>query len=294
MTLSFRPLATLLASGVLAASAASTGSPSTPFAPLEAWEAAVASGDASALAKIYAAEPPAKIMIGNNASSSSDDIRFWTGLKSGGISDVQFLVLSLNKRADQAQLVMRVRASRSGPDGSEQRVVMGLGQGWAREGDAWKLVSLRRSAFQPDPGRTLPEPTKPNTRLYPPVNEAESDLQQGLTAAEHEHKRVLVVFGANWCYDCHVLDTTFHSAAFAPLVNDNYVVVHVNVGDSGEENKTLAQSLGVAIDKGIPGLAVLNPDRTVVSAQRNGEFEDTKKIGPSDVRSFLEQWKPAR
>jgi thioredoxin 1 len=105
---------------------------------------------------------------------------------------------------------------------------------------------------------------------------------------------VLVVFGANWCYDCHVLDTTFRSKEFAPLVNANYVVVHISVGDEGKDNHDLAARLGVALDHGIPSLAVLEPDGKVVVAQKSGEFESTVKIGPEDVRAFLNKWKPAR
>jgi hypothetical protein len=91
-----------------------------------------------------------------------------------------------------------------------------------------------------------------------------------------------------------VLDTTFHSAAFAPLVDSNFVVVHINIGDDGKENHDIAARLGVALDKGVPSLGVLEPSGKVVYAQKNGEFEATEKIGPEDVRAFLEKWKPSR
>jgi hypothetical protein len=91
-----------------------------------------------------------------------------------------------------------------------------------------------------------------------------------------------------------VLDTTFHSKDFAPLVDANYVVVHINVGDEGKDNAPLGARLGVALDKGVPSLGVLEADGRVVYAQKNGEFESTVKIGPEDVRAFLEKWKPKR
>jgi hypothetical protein len=50
----------------------------------------------------------------------------------------------------------------------------------------------------------------------------------------------------------------------------------------------------VALDKGVPSLGVLDPDGKVVYAQKNGEFEATEKIGPEDIRVFLEKWKPRR
>ena len=91
-----------------------------------------------------------------------------------------------------------------------------------------------------------------------------------------------------------MLDTTFHSKDFAPLVNANYVVVHINIGEDGKDNGELAARLGVALDRGVPSLGVLDPDGRVVYAQKNGEFEATEKIGPQDVRAFLEKWRPSR
>jgi thiol:disulfide interchange protein len=164
---------------------------------------------------------------------------------------------------------------------------------WAQQPDGWRIIASRRSGFSPEAVRRLPQPATPNPDLYPDPREAEAELKAALAVAATEHKRVLVVFGANWCYDCHVLDTTFHSKEFAPLVEANYVVVHINTGDEGKDNHDVAARLGVALDHGIPSLGVLAPDGTVVVAQKGGEFESTVKIGPEDVRAFLEKWKPA-
>ena len=36
--------------------------------------------------------------------------------------------------------------------------------------------------------------------------------------AAKEHKRLLLVFGANWCFDCHVLDLAFQRPDLAPVI----------------------------------------------------------------------------
>jgi thioredoxin 1 len=106
---------------------------------------------------------------------------------------------------------------------------------------------------------------------------------------------VILVFGANWCYDCHVLDATFHSKNFAAVVNASYHVVHVNVGDEGDKNLDLAEKYGVPLKKAvrIPSLAVLDPGGKVVYSQKNGEFDNSVRIGPTDVAAFLKKWAPA-
>jgi thiol:disulfide interchange protein len=140
----------------------------------------------------------------------------------------------------------------------------------------------------------LPKPAASNLSLYPSPRDAAADLKSALAQAASERKRVLAVVGANWCEDCQVLNTAFHSKELAPLVDGNYVVVHINVGDAGKENHDLAAHLGVPIEKGIPGLAVLDPNGKVVYAQKNGEFESADRIGMEDVRAFLEKWRPSR
>jgi thiol:disulfide interchange protein len=166
---------------------------------------------------------------------------------------------------------------------------------WVRHGADWRIAAEARSArFYPDAARTLPVPQTPNVELYSDPSRAQAELDEALTRARAEHKRVIAVFGANWCYDCHVLDAAFHSNGLAPLVNANFIVVHISVGDDGRANNDLAARLGVPLDKGVPALAVLDPDGEVVYAQKYGEFEASEKISPSDLRGFLEKWRPIR
>ncbi len=261
-----------------------------PFAPLDQWKSAVERGDEAALAKLYSINPAAVTQAGKNRISPNDEWAFWTGLKNRGMTEVRPRLLEINAAKNKAELVLRISITYGG-----SHKVAGMRQEWARERDGWKMIaSVRSESFSDEAARTLPQPAAPNVSLYSEPREAEGELKTALAKAAKEGKRVLVVFGANWYYDCHVLDTTFHSKEFAPLVDPNFVVVHINIGDEGKDNNDLAARLGVALDKGVPSLGVLDPDGKVVYAQKNGEFEATEKIGPEDIRAFLEKWKPHR
>jgi hypothetical protein len=263
----------------------------TPFAPFDAWKAAVANGDETALGKLYPTAG-ANLSVGRNPIARNEEIAWWAGLRNHGMTQFTPRILETEEISDtggSTLVVLRVSAQING-----MPVVVGAQQLWAHDAGGWKIAASTRSDFGTEAARRLPEPATPNVNLYPDPREAEADLKAGLAQAAKEHKRVIVVFGGNWCYDCHVLDTTFHSKAFAPLVDGNYVVVHINIGDDGKDNEPLAARLGVALDKGVPSLGVLNPDGKVIYAQKNGEFESTVKIGPEDVRAFLEKWKPVR
>ncbi len=263
--------------------------PQSPFAPLDEWKSAVISGDSSSLAKLYSANPSAVARAGKNPIALSDELAFWASLKKAGLTSFNPRILEVTTEHGNTVLVLRISIVSGG-----SHLVTGMRQQWKREAGGWKMAaSVRGAEFTAEANRTLPQPAAPNVALYSDPREAQAELHAALVKAAHEHKRVLAVFGANWCYDCHVLDTTFHSQEFARLVDPNFVVVHINIGDEGKDNNDLAARLGVAIAKGVPSLAVLEPDGKVVYSQKNGEFEATEKIGPQDVRSFLEKWKPA-
>jgi thioredoxin 1 len=264
-----------------------------PFAPLEAWKSAVIQGDRAALESLYSIHPEAVTKAGKNRIAVKEESAFWAGLKAKGMTEfhprlLEFTPAQDKTKKDRTKLVLRVSITSGG-----SHLVAAEHQEWALDHGAWKIIASSRSdAFVDEAKRTLPQPAAPNVALYSDPREAKTELKAALAKAGQEGKRVLVVFGGNWCYDCHVLDTTFHSEAFASLVDANFVVVHINVGDEGKDNNDLAARLGLALDKGVPSLGVLDPSGKVVYAQKDGQFEATEKIGPADVRAFLEKWKP--
>lgn len=129
--------------------------------------------------------------------------------------------------------------------------------------------------------------------IYPDPAQAKSDLAAALKQAAATHKRVIVDFGGNWCGDCHVLDIYFHNSQNLPILDANYVLVHVNVGHY-DANLDLAQRYGIPLEKGVPALVVLNDAGKVIYSQKSGEFEAMGRMQPGTVTSFLVQWKPAK
>lgn len=130
-----------------------------------------------------------------------------------------------------------------------------------------------------------------NKNIYPDPSSAHEDLQAALTKASHEHKRVILDFGGNWCGDCRVLDIYFNQAPNADLLTKYFVKVDVNVGKY-DANQDIAKKFGVPLERGVPALVVLDPSGKVLYSQRNGEFESMRHLQPSDVTAFLQRWKP--
>ena len=127
--------------------------------------------------------------------------------------------------------------------------------------------------------------------IYPDPSQARVDLAAALKTASATHRRVLLDFGGNWCGDCQVLDLYMHDSKNQPLVDANYVVVHVNVGHI-DTNLDLAEKYGVPLNKGVPALAILSGHGALLYSQKNGEFEAMRHMESSALTDFLVQWKP--
>src|SRR5215469_15611579 len=132
-------------------------------------------------------------------------------------------------------------------------------------------------------------PAQRNPNLYRADVNAQAEITQTLSEAGKEHKRVLLVFGANWCGDCYALDYGFHQPNIEPLLNANFKVVHVDVGRY-DRNRDLAQKYQVDLEKGIPSLAVISPQGAVVYS--TAQFERARLMSEEDVIQFLNTWKP--
>jgi thiol:disulfide interchange protein len=129
--------------------------------------------------------------------------------------------------------------------------------------------------------------------IYPNPAQARPEIAAALKTAAAAHKRVLLDFGGNWCGDCQVLDIYFHTDANRPILDSNFVLVHVNIGHM-DENVDIAQQYNVPLEKGVPALAVLSENGKLLYSQQTGQFEAMRRMEPSAVTQFLVRWKPVK
>ena len=121
---------------------------------------------------------------------------------------------------------------------------------------------------------------------YDETADAQQQVQQALAEAAVAKKPLLVVFGANWCGDCKVLDMSFKQGRVATLVNDKFKVVKVNVGRF-DRNTDIAQRYGVPLKKGIPAVALVSPTGQMLYTTQAGELADARNMGEAGMHDFF-------
>ncbi len=123
---------------------------------------------------------------------------------------------------------------------------------------------------------------------YDEAADAKRDIAATLAEAQRAMVPVIVVFGANWCGDCKMLDMAFKTGASAPLIAEKFKVVKVNVGRF-DRNVDVAESYGVPLKSGIPAVAILSAQGKVTYATRAGELADARQMGDDGVYEFFKK-----
>lgn len=124
--------------------------------------------------------------------------------------------------------------------------------------------------------------------VYNENADARAEVQQAIAQATEAHQAVLVVFGANWCPDCRVLDAAFKQGPAAPLIAREFKVVKVNVGRY-DRNLDLAQGYGIDLKKGIPTVAILSGKGDVIYTTRESQLADARHLGDDGILKFFEK-----
>jgi len=213
---------------------------------------------------------------------ADSDINFWLGLK---VRSIKTEVIRNETRHGHISYIFRAEVQSGLPNG--QTINVTEDQSWEQQGDQWRLVGVERTDSP-----QLKQPSNMKKNIYPDDADAHAEIKEAEVRAAREHKRLLLVFGANWCFDCHVLDLAFQRQDLAPVLAANYELVHVDLGPDEHKNADLVQQYEIPLDKGIPALAVAESDGKLVVSQKNGEFEDARGLTPEVLLQFLNKWRP--
>ena len=124
--------------------------------------------------------------------------------------------------------------------------------------------------------------------VYDESADALAQVSQALARAKTDNKQLMIVFGANWCGDCKMLDGEFKKPALKTLLDAHYVVVKVDV-NRFNKNLDVVKPYGDVIKKGIPSIVIATPANQLVYATNGGELADARKMGETGVAEFFRE-----
>lgn len=135
-------------------------------------------------------------------------------------------------------------------------------------------------------------------KIYDEGAIASQDIDRAIAIAQQSGKRILLMFGGNWCIWCHRLHRLFNSdPVIHDLLEKNYILVMIDVGKR-DKNLDLNEKYGNPFQHGFPVLVVLESEGSLLHIQETGSLEYTpqesnqKGHHPGRVLKFLETWAP--
>lgn len=120
--------------------------------------------------------------------------------------------------------------------------------------------------FKPTGGKVSHVEAHNEPTPYNPKANAANDIAQTLSAAKAENKKAILVFGANWCHDSRALAAHFEKPRFQTLIQDNYKLAYIDVGQK-DRNIDLAQKFGVESIEGSPTVFITDTEGQVLNSE---------------------------
>jgi thioredoxin 1 len=120
---------------------------------------------------------------------------------------------------------------------------------------------------------------------YDESADAGAALSAGIIAAKQQHKKLLVIFGANWCPDCRALDAAMH-ASVGKFIDTRFVTVKVDVGNF-DKNMELSAHYGMPTQKGIPAAVVVDGNGAVLYSTKAGELANARRMSETGLYDFF-------
>ena len=122
-------------------------------------------------------------------------------------------------------------------------------------------------------------------------------IAAALTRTRSSHKRVLVLFGANWCPWCRRLHRTLTAdVAVAKLIASHFelVLVDVNTRHGTKRNAHVNEQYGDPLQNGMPVFVVLDRDGRQLATRETATLSDEQGRSADRVLAFLKTWAPQR
>ena len=157
-----------------------------------------------------------------------------------------------------------------------------------------RLIALLLVGLLAAPLWAGPEYPHMGADIFDAKADGEKLIAAALDQAHRDDKRIIVLFGANWCPWCRQLHRVFETdpAAVARL-RQNFVLVYLdaNTRNDKKRNAAVIARYGNPVRLGIPVLVVLDREGTPLTTRETGSIAaTTDEETVRRVRRFLDEW----
>jgi thiol-disulfide isomerase/thioredoxin len=114
-----------------------------------------------------------------------------------------------------------------------------------------------------------------NLPPYDEHSDPDAEFATALDQARSASKKVLVIFGSNWCPDCRTFDQQLQKEPLKSLIEREFMVVKADIGN-WDRNMGFADRFGNPAKEGIPSIAIVDSGQERYYATRSSELAQVR------------------
>ena len=123
----------------------------------------------------------------------------------------------------------------------------------------------------------------------PTDQQVEQEYARNLKQIQKNNKKLVLLFGADWCGDCKVLDMHLANSTVFTALKNSFLFQKVDVGRF-DKNILFNNKFQDPIDGGIPAIVIIDKAEKTLVSTNSGYFSNARKMSASEVLKFFKKY----
>ena len=102
-------------------------------------------------------------------------------------------------------------------------------------------------------------------------------------------RQSIIIFGANWCPDCRILEGTLMLPTVKEFINKYYSILHIDVGKY-DINMSLIEILGLEGQKGIPKVLIFDKKGMPVNLATSDRWYTARESKTQEIFDYFQKY----
>ena len=102
-------------------------------------------------------------------------------------------------------------------------------------------------------------------------------------------KQPLIIFGANWCPDCRILEGTLQLPTVKKFMQENYSILHIDLGEY-DINMSLLEVLGIPKEEGVPRVVIFDNQGNLLNLDTNDRWRTARDSKQQEIFNYFQKY----
>ena len=120
--------------------------------------------------------------------------------------------------------------------------------------------------------------------------EVEQQVLLDFITASKKGRQSIVIFGANWCPDCRILEGTLKLPTVSRYLRENFEILHVDLGKY-DINMNLLEVLGIPRQEGVPRIVIFGENGIALNLDSTDKMRTARDTKQQDIFNYFQKYK---